>query len=95
MSWHHKKLDRRRWEAARLRVLDAARWRCAVCRLYANECDHVRPLKLGGDPYDEANLQALCSYCHAAKTRLENRRPRSPAETAWDVYVSELAGGNA
>ena len=95
MSKHHQKLDRRRWEAVRRRVLDAARWRCAMCRRYANECDHVRPLKLGGggDPYDEANLQALCGGCHAAKTRGENRRPRSPAELEWDQYVQEVANG--
>ena len=93
MSWHHKKLDRRRWEAVRHVVLCGARYRCAVCRLYANECDHVRPLKLGGDPYDEGNLQALCGFCHAAKTAKENRRPRSAAETEWDQYVEALANG--
>ena len=93
MSHHHKKLNRRKWEAVRRRVLDAARWRCAVCKRYANEADHIRPLQMGGDPYDEAGIQALCGFCHADKTRGENRRPRSPAEREWDLYVEELQHG--
>ena len=94
MSKNHQKLDRRKWEAVRLRVLHAARWRCAVCGKYANEVDHINPLDRGGAPYDETNLQVLCSGpggCHATKTRIENGRVRTPAEMAWDIYVDELA----
>ena len=95
MSRHHQKLDRRKWEAVRRRVLDRARWLCVKCGCYGNEVDHVRPLQHGGvDPYDVANLQPLCSACHRFKTRGENRRPRSPAELEWDQYVQEVANGS-
>ena len=97
MSWRHKALDRRKWARIRLRVLDGSEWRCASCGHYANEVDHIRPLHKGRvDPYDEMNLQALCGGpggCHAAKTRLENRRPRSRDELEWDRYVQEVANG--
>ena len=97
MSLHHKKLDRRKWQAVRLRVLDAAGWRCSVCGKYSNEVDHLTPLDRGGAPYDETNLQALCGGiggCHAAKTRLDTGRERTPAELEWDLYVSELTGSS-
>lgn len=68
MSKHHQKLDRRRWEAVRRRVLDAARWRCAMCRRYANECDHVRPLKLGGGAIH--TTKRTYKRCVAGVTRL-------------------------
>ena len=94
MSLHHKKLGRRKWAALRLQMLDIGGWRCVVCGKYANEVDHINPLDRGGDPYDETNLQVLCSGpggCHATKTRIENGRVRTPAEMAWDIYVDELA----
>ena len=59
------------------------------------EVDHILPLFRvpHQDPYDPANLQALCRTCHIAKTRRENRRPLTPAEQAWRELVSrEIAG---
>ena len=47
------------------------------------EVDHVIPLDKGGDPWDLANLQALCRDCHIKKTRRENRRTPTPAEKRW------------
>ena len=35
--------------------------------------DHIRPLRNGGDPWDEANLQTLCDSCHQAKRRQEHQ----------------------
>ena len=55
------------------------------------EVDHVIPLDKGGDPWDPANLQALCRGCHVAKTAGENRRPPTPAEAAWRRFVRELS----
>ena len=93
---HKKKLNSRKWAALRLRMLDLAGWRCAVCGRYSNEVDHITPLDRGGAPYAETNLQALCGGrggCHAAKTRIENCRERTPAELEWDLYVEELQHG--
>jgi 5-methylcytosine-specific restriction endonuclease McrA len=30
--------------------------------------DHVKPLSLGGEPFDEDNLQCLCRSCHSRKS---------------------------
>lgn len=51
---------------------------CRTCRTQhrvtvATIADHVIPLAEGG-PDTEANLQPLCSVCHAAKTRDESKR---------------------
>ena len=63
--------------------------RCARCGRAARlECDHVVPLDRGGDPWDMANLQALCRRCHIGKTAGENRRPPTPAEVAWRALVA-------
>ena len=89
-SRFHARLNRRRWARVRRRVLDAAGWRCAVCIHYGNEADHIQPLHKGGDPWDPANLQALCRRCHIEKTRAENRREPTAAESAWHDLVDDL-----
>ena len=33
------------------------------------ECDHIVPICLGGDEFDENNLQTLCVKCHKKKTK--------------------------
>jgi 5-methylcytosine-specific restriction protein A len=43
---------------------------CRVCGRPASEVDHVVAKARGGSD-DEANLQAICSACHAKKTALE------------------------
>lgn len=90
MSRRHRKLDGRRWAVVRRRMLHLANWRCAVCGRYGNEVDHIVPLHLGGDPWDEGNLQVLCRWDHIAKTARENRREPTPAEREWQVAVEEL-----
>ena len=54
------------------------------------ECDHVAPLHRGGDPYDESNLQALCSDCHREKSRRERETP-IPGRDEWRAFVAEIA----
>lgn len=49
---------------------------CAHCALSgkltpATETDHVRPIRLGGASLDQANLQSLCTSCHAKKSAKE------------------------
>ena len=90
MSRHHTFLDRRRWELTRLRVFEAAGWRCSRCgRAGRLECDHKVPLDKGGDPWAMENLQALCIGCHREKTRAENELP-DPARDRWRTLVAEL-----
>ena len=90
MSKYHSKLDRRRWEWVRRRVLKRDNWRCQSCGKYGNQCDHVVPLHKGGAVYDMSNLQCLCRGCHIAKTRAEYGGPRDPAREAWAALVDEL-----
>lgn len=40
-------------------------------KVLANLVDHIRPVELGGDMYDESNHQSLCFRCHSRKSRSE------------------------
>lgn len=33
--------------------------------------DHIKPIRSGGDPTDELNLQTLCNQCHNKKRQGE------------------------
>ena len=95
MSRHHTHLNARRWVAVRRAVFERDGFRCVRCggagRL---ECDHVVPLERepGQDPYDPDGCQTLCRQCHIGKTRAENRREPTPAESAWRELVAEMLG---
>ena len=84
---HVSRLHQRRWRIVRRAVFDRDGWRCRKCgRAGRLECDHVDPSP-GRNPFDKANLQALCRGCHIAKTRDENTRPVSKEQAAWQVLV--------
>ena len=92
MSRHHTKLARRRWELTRLRVFEAAGWRCESCGKAGRlEADHRVALHRAPDQdlYALDGLQALCTACHLAKTRRENERD-DPARARWRELVAEL-----
>ena len=49
---------------------------CRMCKerglvRRANEVDHIKPVKEGGEPFDPDNLQCLCKSCHSRKTRAD------------------------
>ena len=68
-------------------------WRCRSCgRAGKLECDHIVPLRRGGDPWAVENLQALCRSCHVEKSRGDWRPPPTPAEREWRDFVAELIG---
>ena len=93
VSRHHLRMKTVRWRKLRRRIFDRANWRCEACGLAGGpfECDHKRPLKRGGDPWDTDNLQCLCVDCHRIKTAMEGtRRRRTPAVRAWRKLVAEL-----
>ena len=93
MSTLHITLNRRRWSIIRRAVFERDGWRCVSCgRAGRLECDHIVPMQRepGQDPYDMNGLQSLCRACHVEKTRRENRRPPTEAETAWRALVAEL-----
>lgn len=55
-----------------------ARGRCEACNVELQhgewECDHVLPLRQGGDN-SLNNLRVLCKPCHRAKTNYDRRHP--------------------
>ena len=85
MGRHHRRLQRRRWAAARRRRLDIDGWRCTACgRPGRLEVHHREPLRDGGPRYDPANLEVLCRPCHL------ERHGADPARLAWRRYCESL-----
>ena len=74
-------------------MLDKANWRCVRCGKYGNQVDHIQPLHRGGAPFDETNLQVLCSKCHRKKTTAEVSKPIGPERQAWRAWLRNYAKG--
>lgn len=72
------------WRNTRAKVLRRHRF-CTACaeagkQTLAREVDHIKPIRDGGAPLDERNLQPLCRPCHTRKTTTDlRRRSRSGA----------------
>ena len=49
---------------------------CRVCGIVGEEVDHIIPIKLGGDKWDESNLQTLCNRHHQQKRQRESLQLR-------------------
>jgi len=41
---------------------------------HARTVDHIIPIKQGGNPLDDANLEAICDHHHAVKSAKERKR---------------------
>lgn len=60
----------------KLRIFDAQKGKCAGCERKLGvageqiDFDHIKALVNGGENR-EANLQALCPFCHAPKTKAD------------------------
>ncbi len=92
MSFFHQHvLDKKRWGRLRLKVLDAANWKCRICGNWSGEVDHVRPLHQNGAVYDLENLQAICADHHRAKTRQELRKV-APDQKEWQDFMGARYG---
>ena len=94
MSWRKgTPVDAKRWRKLRLTIFARDGYRCRgvlTCGKAGRlECDHIRPLHLGGAMYSPENLQTLCRGCHIEKTRRENEPPLQGREE-WRDYVAEL-----
>ena len=60
MNWRRLRLNKRRWEQVRRRVLHRDGWRCTKCGKAGKlEAHHVIPLHLGGDAWAMSNLTTL------------------------------------
>ena len=85
-----------RWTAVRARVLRDHPL-CVSCEAagrteLASQVDHVVPVRVSPDlAFDRANLQPLCTACHAAKSQAE-RRPGGVGGSA-DSHASRPESG--
>ena len=74
-----EKLSRKTSRKYRWHVAYRQKYQCAHCNELlapdAMDVDHVQELRDGGED-EMANLQALCTNCHAKKTRSHGRRKR-------------------
>ena len=72
MHWFY---NNRRWKAHRLYYIQRNPL-CEECQRVGRTTagvvvDHITPMRQGGDPYNEKNLQTMCSKCHDKKSRKE------------------------
>lgn len=89
MSRNHFGLHAARWSRVRRFVFKRDCYRCTRCGKAGRlECDHIKPLADGGEPYEPANLRTLCRGCHILVTRQQNRRPPTPNQAAWRALVA-------
>lgn len=65
----------RRWHLRRQPTCQAP-----GCTKFATEVDHITPISAGGLPFDDANLQSLCTPHHARKTAKEYHEMKRAAE---------------
>lgn len=68
-----------RWQKARAAQL-ACKPCCEACAKKgrvtpATVCDHIKPVRLGGDFWDTSNYASLCRPCHQSKSALERGQP--------------------
>jgi 5-methylcytosine-specific restriction endonuclease McrA len=66
-----------RFKKLRERIKARDHHRCQRCgSSHRLDVHHRIPLHQGGDPYDPANLETLCSDCHQGSTRRPITHPR-------------------
>ena len=93
--WSHKWLDSPAGGAMRLKVLEAAGRRCAICGATHKDrlldVDHIIPRSKGG-PSTFENLQVLCSKCNRAKGNRSDRdfRVAEPLLSCEDCAICAL-----
>ena len=84
-----------RWQHVRKKVFARDNYRCRLCGSAGRlECDHIVPLRAGGNPFELRNLQTLCRSCHIKKSARFNRKPDSPDVAAWRKKVREIFNDN-
>jgi 5-methylcytosine-specific restriction protein A len=44
---------------------------CVECNAPGQVVDHITPIRMGGEPFDMANLQTMCHKCHNIKSGKE------------------------
>ena len=90
MGWRiGPKIQRKKWRAFRLTILDERGWRCARCGKAGRlDLHHKKPLHEGGAVFEKENVEILCRSCHINEHRVY---PPEPVE-AWKKAVARFRG---
>lgn len=71
--------DKRYWSGAWRKAREAYLGHhpaCVVCGRVAKVVDHVTPVRQGGEFWDSANWQSMCTRCHNTKSGREAHETR-------------------
>lgn len=71
------------WRKVRAQILQRDNYRCQIkgygCLHEATEVDHILPVSMGGEWFDDSNLRASCRPCNLAR----NVKHQRTASRAW------------
>lgn len=71
------------WKRIRAKILERDGNRCQIrgagCLQVADQVDHILPVSMGGDWFDELNLRASCHRCNNAR----NIKHKTTASRTW------------
>lgn len=71
------------WRSVRARILQRDDHRCQIrgpgCSTVADQVDHILPVSMGGEYFEEDNLRAACRHCNNQR----NVKHRTTASRAW------------
>ena len=83
-----------RWKILRLKVLARDGYCCTTCAgegviMAAEIVHHIKPIRAGGDAWDENNLESLCRECHGVE-HSDINNPAIAARAEWQALISDL-----
>lgn len=71
------------WRTIRNRILERDGHRCQIrgpgCLQWADQVDHILPIKLGGEWWSEDNLRAACRPCNLGRLM----KHRTTSSRSW------------
>lgn len=90
-----------RWKIVRRQVLERDGHTCQInlpgCTVTATTVDHITPVALGGEWYDDNNLRAACHQCNSTLGGLTKKlvkRPVNNSKTNNDQNKNENPSRN-
>lgn len=94
-QFYHAGYHTTTWKSMRREILQDNPL-CVECQrtgriVVANVIDHIKPVRLGGEFFEKANLQPLCKSCHERKSAMERHGNPVGSEKSVD-NGSETAG---
>lgn len=84
-----EKLRDPRWQKRRLKVMEAADWKCQCCGDAASPLE-IHHLRYGGEPWSVPDewLECLCETCHGIRTDAERQCGRVPEWSTKEMFAA-------